>query len=365
MFRIATLTRWSVLGLLTVAGLCWMTPGAARAENALRQELKLLARDVKQTLDKEQARTVAVGEFTARSRLATNAGPGIRKVLAEELKGLGVILDEKAPFEIQGYYQDAEGPPPEKEYGVRLAARLLSQNGDTLLDFAPRMIYGEESRSTLLAETGKYSPNGDREQRSDELKQHLLRPDVDIQKVRIRATPDSPYAIEIHVKKGSQYGARAAQKINGKAFVPMRAEEVFAVVLINDSDYEAAATLALDGLSVFAFSQNKNYTYWFVPAHSKIRIDGWHLNNRKMAEFIVRNLPDYEDGSIRLRDRSNLGVITACFSAAWVNKDQPPRDEYGRNGTFVDKGKEIDRPSVEVSRYVGKVRAAISVRYQK
>jgi hypothetical protein len=354
---------WSLAALMVMS--CLET-AAVRAETALQLEVRALAQDIKHKLDKEQTRSVAVGEFTPRSRLASNAGPGIRKTLIEELKKLGVQVDEKAAHEIQGHYQDAEDKGS-GQLGVRLAARLLDSAGNPLLEFTPRMILGEESVPTLLSATGTFSPTGDARKRSEDLRGYLDRPTVDLRKFTIRAAPNSPYAVEIHVRRDSQYSPRQPENVGGRAFVPLRRKEVFAVVLVNDSDYEAAVALSLDGLSVFAFSENRNYRYWFVPKKSRVRIDGWHLNNRKLAEFVVRSLPQQDSGHYRLPDRGSLGVITACFSAAWSQKNGIPPDEHvSRNSaTFIDRGQAIDRTSREVSRYIGGVRAVVSVRYHK
>ena len=45
----------------------------------------------------------------------------------------------------------------------------------------------------------------------------------------------------------------------------IRTSERYAIRLINDAPFEVAATLTIDGLSLFAFSGNPEYSYVIVP----------------------------------------------------------------------------------------------------
>ena len=70
--------------------------------------------------------------------------------------------------------------------------------------------------------------------------------------------------------RASDFRPRAASKDeDGFAFLKINRDEIYAVKLINDSPHDAAVTLTIDGLSVFAFSENSNYTYWIVRARRR------------------------------------------------------------------------------------------------
>lgn len=354
----------AVLAVLTSFGL---TSGPARAANALEIEMEELAIQIQQTLKKRDATSVAVGGFVARSHLESNASKAIQKMLSEQLVAKGVEINPRASHEIQGNYQNIDDQKS-GAVGVMVAARLVDGGGRTVVEFSPRGIFGDETVASLLGITIDFPKTDRPDERGRAVRKQIENPDVhlDLEKVRIKASPDSPYAIEIHIKRGSDYSAQPAAKAGGRAFVPISADEVFAVLLVNDSEHEAAVSLSLDGLSMFAFSEN-NYSFIFVPKKSAVRIDGWHLSNAKSAEFKVREIPQGKNEAIKLKERSDLGVITAVFSAAWEKKEDQPRDEalMPRSATFVDKGDVIGRNFKEVKRFVGRVRSTISVRYQK
>ena len=107
---------------------------------------------------------------------------------------------------------------------------------------------------------------------------------------RVAAAKDRPFAIEILVKDT----ARAAQNDEGQAFVKIDRDEIYAVRLINDADYEVAVRLTIDGISMFAFSEVKNpetdlpkYNYVVVPAKSSVTATGWHRTDEISDSFQV------------------------------------------------------------------------------
>jgi hypothetical protein len=62
-----------------------------------------------------------------------------------------------------------------------------------------------------------------------------------------------------------------------------------------------------------------------------------------------------------------LGVITACFAAAWPASGNPPPDEgmEGRSIRATGRGPITRTDLAEVERRTGRLRDAISVRYTK
>jgi hypothetical protein len=143
--------------------------------------------------------------------------------------------------------------------------------------------------------------------------------------------------------------------------------ERYAIRLINDAPFEVAATVTIDGLSLFAFSENLEYRYVIVPARSSGEITGWHRTNEEAEEFVVSEYPRSAAATRSLAPSSELGVITACFAAAWPANGNPPPDEgmEGRSVRATGRGPITRTSLTEVERRTGRLRAAISVRYTK
>ena len=82
-------------------------------------------------------------------------------------------------------------------------------------------------------------------------------------------------------------GAGTARAADGFAVVKIRRDEIYAIKLINDTPHDAAVTLTIDGLSVFAFSENAKYTHWVVPHKQTLTVPGWHRTNKVSDSFVV------------------------------------------------------------------------------
>jgi hypothetical protein len=211
------------------------------------------------------------------------------------------------------------------------------------------------------------APDKNQRNRHQQLHDALGKPEVHLRESEIRPTKDSPYAIELLVKDGKEYRPRKAIDEKGQAFVKIDRDEVYAVRLINDSADEAAVTLAIDGLSMFAFSENRDYEFILVPAGKSAVIAGWHRNNKVSDAFQVTEYAKSAAAQL-LTPPAKMGTITATFAAAWPLNSRPPRDEKfakGDRGDATGRGPEVRQAYEEVERHVGLVRAVISVRYTR
>jgi hypothetical protein len=146
--------------------------------------------------------------------------------------------------------------------------------------------------------------------------------------------------------------------------------DVYAVRLINTSNFDAAVTLTIDGLNVFAFSEAKDETgdprvaRLVVAKQSQATITGWFLTGNKSASFLVTDLPKSAGGS--LKSPAPVGTITASFAAAVARGGKLPADEpktrpAGATGLDAEPG--LD--DAEAERTIGVIRDTISIRYLK
>jgi hypothetical protein len=359
--------------------------GSASACEALRPPLRDMAKQLAGLLEGRNEHTIAVGAFTGPVRRAASAGPGLKQILIEELEKITVEVKRKgerqkvkirvesrAKFEVRGDYGDVEDT-------VREVLKL--QLTATVLDTATRKRIVELEREiddrAILAQVlgvtrpdfgGLITPKVE----SKRLKESMNNPRVDLRKgeARIKTDPKSKYGIEIYVKKGGDYVAREAHLGRKKAkeeeclaYVPLKKNEVFGVKLINDSDFDAAVELTLDGLSMFAFSENRNYRFVIVPKRSSLLVRGWHRTNKLSEEFVITN---YAKSAVKelLADPDGIGTITATFGAAWHPKEEPPLDDSA-TPREIGRKDPIQVTWEAAVRVLGRVRDVISVRYQK
>ena len=262
-------------------------PSPARAGDDLHVEMAEVAKQIKLLLDQRGQDAIAVGDFRGPAKLAASAGPAISKALTDELKAIGVAVKRRAELEVNGDYHDVEDKAS-KLLAVQIKAHIVDRTGDEVVAFEPRGILNVTTIATLIGVTTILPPAASDEDRNKQLTEDVDNPKVHLANTRISAGPDSPYAIEILVKSGTDYHPRAASKDDdGFAFLKIRRDEIYAVKLINDSPHDAAVTLTIDGLSVFAFSENSNYTHWIVRSKEALTIPGWHRTNKVSDSFQV------------------------------------------------------------------------------
>jgi hypothetical protein len=351
------------VGLAMAAGSAWAQP-----PDDLRREVAELARQVKSLLDQKGDDSIAVGDFHGPARLASSAGPAIAKALADSLGALGVSVKRRAALEINGEYRDVEDGKTHL-LSVEIKAHVVDRSGAEIVAFEPRGLFSVPIIAAITGATVALPPAADDKERNEILAKVIDDPKVHLAGSRISATPKSPYAIEVLVKEGGQFRPRAATKDEGLAFVKIGRGESYAIKLINDSPFDAAVVLTIDGLNVFAFSEIKNYSFWIVPSKQALTIPGWHRTNAKADSFLVT---EYAKSAVAeaLPSSASVGTITASFSAAWPQGANPPEDEApskkgGRSGDATGRGPETPTSFVEVVREIGRLRDAVSVRYTK
>lgn len=365
-----TMGRWLLAVVVLGTG---GTATVARADNNIRSELSIVAKGINDLLKDRGQSQVEVREFQFKStdaRVTASAGPGIANFLSEELKKLQISVQKGAPIQIDGQYDDVIDSRS-KTLSARIRGQVLDENGKVISTFS-RGIFGDQALASIFGVTTNLAPKGTLDERSKALEKALDNPTVNVQNTRISVDSSTPYALEILVNQGGKYVPRAATTVNGQAFVKINRGEEYAIHLVNDSDQEAAVALTIDGLSMFAFSDNKEYQQMVVPAKTKGLIRGWHRSNTASDAFLVT---EYSKSAVAqaLPSSTSVGVITAAFSVCHPKDVPPPDDEpkkgMARSANFTEdatgRGRKIDENFNEVQREFGVVRTTISVRYTK
>lgn len=361
-------THWTGFVVLAGSWALLFAPASAvsvHASEALRPSLKDMSQQIAKLLKGRNEDGIAVGAFTGPARLTASAGPGIKRIFIEELEKQSVRVSKKSRLEIKGDYLDVIDRNSNL-LALRLKATVTDDQGEVVVVLDKKM----EDRDVLAQVLGVTKPDFGAgrtpEKESEEMKKRLDKPAVDIKDTRCRAERASTYAIQIEVKRGGSYAPRAPMSEEGMAFVPLKKDEVYGVRLFNDSDFDAAIELTIDGLSMFAFSETSGYRHVVVPKRSSTLIKGWHRNNEVSNEF---KITEYAKSAAaeKFINPDSTGTITVMFAAAWDPKDKPPVDEDAkfRDPFATGRGDVVKSPFKEVVRKIGRVRDVISVRYRK
>jgi hypothetical protein len=311
---------------------------------------------------------LSLGQFTGPPQLDASAGPGIAKVLADELAKRDVIVKRRAQLGLSGKFTNTTND--QQRLIARIDGELVDLSNHVLCSFSTE-IGGAETLASLFGLTADLSPDKPEKQRDKELADVIASPQAAVASARVRASDNSPYALEVLIKAGADYQPRSVILDEGVPFVSIGRGEVYGIRLINDSASDAAVTLTIDGVNVFAFSDHKDYKHYIVRTGDSPVIKGWHRTNQLSDAFQVGEFAKSAAAEV-LPAGGQIGTITATFAAAWPEGAKPPADELAaqikgtRGGDDATiRGPTTEQQFSEVRRQTGVVRAAVSIRYTK
>lgn len=356
--------KWLACALL------WLPLSAAstaQAATVLEQKMAEMAVKFSAAIKGLGHDSVSIGAFTAPPQLDASTGPGIAKLLADEFARQEISVKRRAEFGLKGEFRDARNE--QGRLTARIDGELVDRSGNVVFTYSTD-INGAGELSSLLGLTVELPADKPEKQREQKVAEAIEKPKADIRQTRVSASSTSPYSIELLVKSGDDYQPRSVTLDEGVPFVPVARQEIYGVRLINDSPLDAAVTLTIDGVNVFAFSQNKEYKHYIIKRKSSGLIKGWHRTNQVADSFQVGEFSKSPAASL-LPAGGVIGTITASFAAAWGVNEPAPADELsarlasrgGQDATII--GPPTSQELTEVHRHTGSVRAVVSLRYSK
>ena len=386
----------------------------ANAADELRTALKPFAQQIAGFLKEKRIPNIAIGQFAGPPQIPTTSGDGIRVVLTQELSQLDVAVAARSKYAISGEFDLAQVPHPNEYLAKELNLKTLAlQVTMKLSEFGKRTPLGEFDvppvavvdpvtkqpvpvagfkrgvgtsliaslplLASFLGATVDLPAGIPGQERNKAFEDGLFTStpsigtfqfkDIPHENV-IRASVDSPFAIQV-VTRGEALPPEAKE---GMAWVPLRSNDIYGIRVFNNTEFDAAVRLTIDGISVFAFDKRNSYEHFVIPKREFRTIEGWYnpdARNGNFESFQVGKLS--ESAVVELQgDTTKAGTITVTFAAAWPVGQPPPADEFevrqqlNRNEPLATKrGPVVERRVSTVQRHVGVLRAAISVRYGK
>ncbi len=186
----------------------------------------------------------------------------------------------------------------------------------------------------------------------------------------IKASPSSPYAIEIMVKDPQGFVPAPADATGGIAQCDVKVEQEFGIRIRNNTSDWVGAQITLDGINMYAFSQNaawKSLGYMCIPPNSSPIIKGWHENGDDSLLFKVT---DYgSSAAAQLGVVEGVGTITVTFFHCEQPKSgenpgpQPNASDQGAIG-FGTRNQMVYR-SAPVVADTQQIVGAVSVKYAR
>ncbi len=375
--------RWAGIKLIVCLGAlaACAFPAFAAAGEPLRSEMKHASENLRDYLAEKHITEIAIGDvINADPTFPSTAGPGIRRLLYEELERAQIKVKIKAAVGLTVAYRGRKIPLENDRRAEKLVVELRftatftndSSQEDALTyrvndDEAIRVILG------LTADTRKPEPGtaGDKPNaREQQILLAFTKPELNRDGAIILAGDQSPFGLEILVDDKSV----APEDEGGLALVSLKRDQTYAIRVINRSPLEMAVRLCVDGINVFSFSELRHeegpekgsprFDLLLVPAKETVTIPGWHRTNAISERFKITEYA--KTAAARMNKTSDVGTITATFSAAW--EKNPPDDEPAGARDVPSAGTGFGEPTTvnykPVKRTIGAVRGSIAVRYK-
>lgn len=362
--------------IATVA--CVLLASGSAPAQSLQEEINATAKQVAEVV-KAKGGALAFGEVGDVSGSGSNSGPGLLNLLAPLLVKEGVRIDDKAALLLQGNYgaKVADGL-----LRVRLELRIVDRSGEELVTLPKRFevpVLQNAEIAVLLGLTVHLPPAAPGKDRNENIEKARKKESTPaVQKTVVRTHPESPYGVEIRVKPAVKAEAKPkeAELKDGVPFVEIGLGELYEISLVNDSAHEAAVRIAIDGLDVFTFSEDRKadgkarFTHFILPAKKTTVIKGWHRTNKDLPEGNIWSflVTEYGKGADSAKKSSGkVGVVSVTFSVSYLSEEELKNAE----GKARDVRKETDRGPLDrekfqaVKRFIGIERDVVSVRYSR
>jgi hypothetical protein len=321
--------RWILAAVITMAATVGQT--AAQASSQLREKLEELSKEV---LKVTQQQPVKVGEFARGPGVdAANASVGIEETLRGALERVSPgSVRKEAKFTLQGRYSFvSKTSAGELAFKViKLTVEIRDENDEGLLQVPLESVLdGSSTIAELLQVSGSIPAEGTKEVRNkkiDELAKGAREVVVGSQQTQVKGSAASPYGVEILVKPLTHTGPaepRRAEIRDGLAYVDIRQNELYEIRLHNPTEHEVAASITVDGVDVFHFSEERNakkepaYTHFICAPKSAQTVVGWYRRLKppdNYSSFLVTAIGKGAISQSGLATRGNVGVIHVQFS---------------------------------------------------
>jgi hypothetical protein len=363
---------WRRLTLLAACVALLALPAPGRAE-PVRGEINKLAQKIVKLLEEQNQTAVAVGAFVGPAQFETNAGPGFQGLLCEELEKVKPgVVQKAADLSVRGRYARIDNEKVAGEIAVKVTAEVFDRKDESILKVSLE-ITDTKDIARILGVTASLPPEGSKTERHKELDRRLKNPEVFIhgdKKTLVSSGKDSPYSVELLVKpKDGKDPARPreAKAVDGQAFVDIKNGELYEVRVRNNSEQEVGVSLAVDGIDVFTFSEDRNdkgeprFTHFILAPKSETTVVGWHrtIDPKRKDNYLSFLVTDYGQGAASkfpAKSQGKVGTITVSFANSFP---------FGRSGSETGFGPPREVKQTAVKRSFDPPHDFVTIRYNR
>lgn len=287
---------------------------------------------------------------------------GLAKLIGDALEKEGRSIERGAAVEVEGRLFRLPTDESLALVGFQIQGMVILPDGK-LRNFTVN-VENKDDALGVVGKTGESSPPPNKNAGDD------LPPAEGPALVgnEVRPSPTSPYGVEVLVEErpGSFRPAKVQQE-DEHFSVSLKPGDLYAVRLHNRTDFEAAASVMVDGLSRFALASDpkRSNSRDLIAAKSDRTISGYFRDGKIVDAFQVGEYSE-SIAAAKLPKSNDGGTLVITFATAWKDGDRVPPHEPDVNKSAplgTKAGPPRDDPTQSVSRNIGAVRAVVRIRY--
>ncbi|MDA7979099.1 MAG: hypothetical protein MPJ50_10070 [Pirellulales bacterium] len=289
-----------------------------QAAGKLDTAIGSLAQDIMKYMAADEAAGKSIVLETLRGPNRTVSGR-VAQLLRTEFEKAEYKIVGGGAYTVTGRFQTGER---DGQSVARFNVQLLDRSGAQVNEYQQE-ITDLRDGVNLLAPTfdASQGPAQQPQQLKETITEAVEKPNVFTANSVIKATPDSPYGIEILVWDGTKYSPTPVDKSAGVAQCDVKPTQEFAIRVHNETNEFVGAQITLDGINMYAFSKNSFFRDFgrmaIFPKQAPL-IKGWHDQADQSFSFKVTNYG--ESAAAKLGVVEGVGTITVTFFKAYEDK---------------------------------------------
>lgn len=297
-------------------------PADGQAAGKMNTAIGSLAQDIMKYMAADEAAGKTIVLETLRGPNQT-VSARVAQLLRSEFEKEDYKIVTGGAYTVTGRFLTGER---EGESVARFNVQLLNRSGAQMQVFQQE-ITDLRDGVNLLSPTfdASQGPAKQPEELKEVITESVEQPNVVTTGSIIKATPQSPYAIEILVWDGTQYVPAPVDTTGGIAQCDVKVEQEFAIRIHNNTDDFVGAQISLDGINMYAFSKNdffKSFGRMAIFPKQAPLIKGWHDEGDRSLSFKVTNYGN--SAAAKLGVVEGVGTITVTFFRCHAAKSGDP-----------------------------------------
>ena len=344
----------------------------------LEKKLDVLVGAITDVLKGKKVNKIEIGDVSCPTKKDDPHGSGLQREITIRLERKTVVVEAKASYKlhIEYGYQKKAGSTIEEVY---IQTWLLRDGApDEKFPKIDRISSDDMRDKFRLCSHGvSLEPDGTKESRDSQWQEAQAKPKVHLSgdyKTRVSSTAESSYYVELLAgpqnSDPAKFLERKAGVENGTALALIDKDEEYRIRIGNNSKFEAACRVYIDGLDMFDLSGDRQpngdpmYRHILVPAGKQVIVPGWHRSAKGTVNWNAFVVTEFGKGvASRVNPKGPIGTIKVVFAESYDPNSEATK---GRSASMeTGRGRDLEGKQDAMIRKIENPRDCVVIHYTR